>query len=446
MKLTKLTKSIIAVTCSIAMVVAGFMFLPAQKASAEPDPYAGQVWKDATDGSNYKICIVDQTTTDEFTGVFQVEGSSLYIAASASIIKPNYVKVTLNGAELTPWPGAYFRFNIADLTQDFDNIITVDDAVGGKYTLVLRAGTPAYDTTTEDPSATTPEPTTLNPDDPYAAETWKSATDGHDWKICIVGQNSTAEFSGVFQQEGDNVFIAGSAAIIKPDYKKITINGTEITTWAGAYFRLPLSEMDLTDADNTILVDDAVGGHYTVILRAGTPDYTGFYNVADYKPEGGAVTYPTKEDKIFAGWFTDSTCTTPYTATTGYAYAKFIDEKVLTVKFQTANDGSAVRFVSTIDNCLDYQSVGFKFTGTYGDAAITEKTKTVNSVFEKISGDGHEYIPSTAFNNDDSAYFFTYTVRGMTDASTASTWDVTPFFVTPDGTTVEGTANTYPVS
>ena len=170
-----------------------------------------------------------------------------------------------------------------------------------------------------------------------------------------------------------------------------------------------------------------------------------YMDVTPYKATTPA-TAPTKAGKIFAGWFEDAAFTTPYMGTTGYAYAKFIDEKALTVKFQTANDDSAVRFVSTIDNCLDYQSAGFKFTGKYGNATITEKTKTVNSVYETIKADGNTLTPSEAFENDDSAYFFTYTVRGMTDASTASTWSVTPFFVTPDGTTVEGTQGTYPPS
>ena len=90
---------------------------------------------------------------------------------------------------------------------------------------------------------------------------------------------------------------------------------------------------------------------------------------------------------------------------------------------------------------MDYQSVGFKFTGTYGDATITEKTKSVEKLYKKITADGTEVLP-TIFS-DESTHFFTYTVRGM-DPQVDSTWDVTPFYVTLDGTTVEGTSGVYP--
>ncbi|MCR5430187.1 MAG: hypothetical protein K6E58_03035 [Eubacterium sp.] len=168
-----------------------------------------------------------------------------------------------------------------------------------------------------------------------------------------------------------------------------------------------------------------------------------YYNVANYKPAGGQITYPSQEGKVFAGWFTDDTYTMPYMDDEGYAYAKFVDEKSLSVKFQAANDGSAIRFVSTV-NSLDYNQVGFRFTGTYNGATISEKTKTTDSLYTKISADGESLFPGTAFGNSDSQYFFTYTVRGMTNAKTASTWAVSPFFVTLDGTTVVGAERTYP--
>ena len=53
---------------------------------------------------------------------------------------------------------------------------------------------------------------------------------------------------------------------------------------------------------------------------------TATYDVANYKGEKEEAnwTYPSVEGKVFAGWFTDETYTTPYTKTTGNAYAKFV--------------------------------------------------------------------------------------------------------------------------
>ena len=185
---------------------------------------------------------------------------------------------------------------------------------------------------------------------------------------------------------------------------------------------------------------------YELAVFGGEVD--GYYDVSDYKSTT-PYTYPTKTGKVFAGWYTDETCIEPYTENTGIAYAKFIDEKVLTVKFQKKDDNTAIRFLSSIDSCLDYQEIGFKFSGEYNNNPITEKTRTTSTVFEKIKAGGSTVLPGdpTAFDNDDSAYFFTYTIRNIDpDLFSTVEFTVTPFYVTPDGTTVEGTAGHYPQS
>ena len=173
-----------------------------------------------------------------------------------------------------------------------------------------------------------------------------------------------------------------------------------------------------------------------------TPPADGRYDVAQYK-SGATPTYPEKEDKIFAGWFDDENYSTPHMGNTGLAYAKFIDEEVLTVKFQTRGSGSnaeAVRFVSTVDS-MDYQIVGFKFTGTYGDINISEKIKTTEKLYRSITAAGMTIYPP--YFCSDSEYFFTYTVRGM-NSRIYSSWVVTPFYVTLDGTTVYGRTGRFP--
>ena len=137
-------RKIIAIVCAIALVIGSFATYTAttNRVKADTDPYASETWKSATDGSDYKVCIVGQTTTNEFSGAVQVEGSTLYLAASAAIIKPNYVSVTLNGTAMDTWAGAYFRFDLADLGTDRDNTVVVKDAVGGNYTMIVRSGDP----------------------------------------------------------------------------------------------------------------------------------------------------------------------------------------------------------------------------------------------------------------------------------------------------------------
>ena len=165
----------------------------------------------------------------------------------------------------------------------------------------------------------------------------------------------------------------------------------------------------------------------------------GFYDVSEYKSTT-PYTYPTMEGKVFAGWYTDSTCETKYYENTGRAYAKFVDDKVLTVKFQRkTDDGTAIRFLSTVD-CLDYQSVGFIFYGTYGSATISEKERSTNTVYMSINAAGQTTLP-TVFSPE-SNYFFTWRIGGL-NPQTSMTWNAKAFWVTHDGTKVIGPDRDY---
>ena len=158
------------------------------------------------------------------------------------------------------------------------------------------------------------------------------------------------------------------------------------------------------------------------------------YDVEDYK-SGETASYPEKDNEIFAGWFTDDTYSTVYDGTSGTAYAKFIDANVLSFKSQwQLPDHNAVRFVSTVDS-VNYDKVGFIFTGTYGDKTINKTDKEVTKVYKDIKAAGKNVKP-TVFS-ESSTYFFIYTIRNM-DGSKASTWSVTPYYVTLDGTKVLG--------
>lgn len=168
----------------------------------------------------------------------------------------------------------------------------------------------------------------------------------------------------------------------------------------------------------------------------------GTYDVEPYK---STDSYPEQSGKVFAGWYSDEECTTPYMESDGTAYPKFIDAKVLTAKRQwKLPDHDALRFVSSVD-CLEYQKVGFEFSGNYGSKVIGNTTKEVTKVYKTIIAGEDTLKPSTAFENDDSQYFFTYTIRNM-NGNTSSSWKVTPFYVTADGTKVMGTTKTFEYS
>lgn len=107
---------------------------------------------------------------------------------------------------------------------------------------------------------------------------------------------------------------------------------------------------------------------------------------------------------------------------------------VLDIKFQWSFDKSAIRFVSSIDS-LDYREIGFIINGTYGERTITNKQRSVTKLFRRIIADGHTFYPTVI--NTNSKYFYTYTVRDM-NPDTDSTWSVTPYAITLDGTKIIG--------
>lgn len=236
--------------------------------------------------------------------------------------------------------------------------------------------------------------------------------------------------------DGENFTQVASTTGYTCKYDNTTINANliEIDESSTEFFQYVRFEISGGQSNWGYVVNE-IG---IIASEGGIPD--NYMDVTPYKSTTPA-TAPTKAGKVFAGWYEDANFTTPYMGTTGYAYAKFIDEKVLDVKFQKKTDNTAVRFVSTIDESLDYQSAGFDFSGHYGDKVINT-SKTITKVYRTIVADSQTLTPSEAFENDDSAYFFTYTVRGM-DGTTGSDWTVTPFFVTADGTKVSGTTGTY---
>ena len=147
---------------------------------------------------------------------------------------------------------------------------------------------------------------------------------------------------------------------------------------------------------------------------------------------------------IFAGWYQDADCTEPLSVDTkeGKAYAKFVDETVLTVKAQitagtTADSEQAdIRFVTTVDT-LDYEKVGFEVTAN----GIT-KTFGSNIVYKQLYAvDSNDvlttYKPNEQFSTT-STYFKACTIKGVLNRSFDVEWNVRPYWVTNDGTIVYG--------
>ena len=180
---------------------------------------------------------------------------------------------------------------------------------------------------------------------------------------------------------------------------------------------------------------------YSITEPANSIDENGMANVENFKNND---IIPETEGKIFAGWFTDSTCTTPYTGDSGKAYAKFIDEKILTVKAQISSgtkadsEKTSIRFITSVDS-LKYQNVGFKIT--YNGKTID---KQMTKVYSTLNANGKKVYPSVF--SADSNYMEAYALNNIPNSAFGEKFTVTPYYTTQDGTIVDGETKTFTIA
>lgn len=184
-----------------------------------------------------------------------------------------------------------------------------------------------------------------------------------------------------------------------------------------------------------------------IYLRTPTPEPQSYFKLSDYR-ETTPYTYPTRSGYVFAGWYTDAEYTTPVEAdaTSGQAYAKFVQSEVLTVKCQLPIDANrtepttSLRLVTSVDT-LNYQYVGFELEYTLEDKTYekTFKTKNVKKTIKATGDDGKEitYYPnefSTA-----STYMMALKINKIPSEIYELPLTITPYWITLDGTVVTGT-------
>ncbi|MBQ9974041.1 MAG: DUF4886 domain-containing protein [Oscillospiraceae bacterium] len=171
-------------------------------------------------------------------------------------------------------------------------------------------------------------------------------------------------------------------------------------------------------------------------------------DVEDFK-NGDSITAPAVAGHVFGGWYTDAECTIPYTADSGKAYAKFVDEKVLSVKYQISagvtqsSESCDLRLVSTVDD-LNYREVGFKLSINDGPT-VKVSTKTVFSAIA-ANDDGVIFTEQPSVFSEDSQYFITFTVTNIANEYFDTQIHVVPYWITMDGTEYDGIANNVSVT
>lgn len=193
-----------------------------------------------------------------------------------------------------------------------------------------------------------------------------------------------------------------------------------------------------------VLLPDVAGRVLAAETETKTYYTEQFDDIGKYVGESGRIApKPTNEqhkDWIFAGWFTDTDCGTVCEETSKRAYAKFVPAGVLSVKCQilagtsSQEPSSRLRVISTVDS-LDYSKVGFDIT--VNDVTQSyESTKVYTKIVAKDGGVAVNYAPSAFHENAE--YFLTGTLVNIPATAVSTPIQITPWWVTLDGTKVYG--------
>ena len=220
------------------------------------------------------------------------------------------------------------------------------------------------------------------------------------------------------------------------------IDRDESSHWYACACGAHLEEENHIDQDSDGLCD--------VCCWEYTPTAPDLYDdISPYRT--GNYTAPTRAGYVFAGWYEDAAFTTPIaqSVTEGPAYAKFVDAQVLAVKWQLSAQTNAqsaetkIRLVTTVDT-LNFRKVGFRVDfGGIRQLDLTSK-EVYRHVMGFQSGETTYYEPDVF--SPESQYFMTAIISGVKNTHFDTNFTVVPYWVTLDGTTVDGLTKIFKVS
>lgn len=166
---------------------------------------------------------------------------------------------------------------------------------------------------------------------------------------------------------------------------------------------------------------------------------------------------PVKKGYVFGGWYTkdshiaisegDITYDEIGNATNTNVTAKFVPAYVLSVKTQIALDtyqangtteDTYIRLISSVD-CLDYNEVGFGiwYNKTNEETEGTALSKVYSSIKNNDANGGEPITPANTFGAV-STHFSVLRVSGIAPQHCDKVIYVRPYWITADGTKVEG--------
>lgn len=177
--------------------------------------------------------------------------------------------------------------------------------------------------------------------------------------------------------------------------------------------------------------------------------YQYFSDISSWRTSG-TYTSPVASGYLFAGWYQDEkgTKAVAKSTTSGSAYAKFVPEKVLTVKAQLkagttlGTEKTDIRFITTVDT-LRYQEIGYDISFAGGRTRRCSGTEVYKTILGLDGLASVRYTPELF--HPCSTYFYAFNIRNIPNTVFSTEITVSPYWITLDGTEITGKVRTLQV-
>lgn len=281
MNISKRKQGILAIICTIAMIVTSITVYNPREVKADAD-YSTLTFTKVTESmdSTYAYCITDNTLID--FGKLNFYGVNYMQVIGSGNSKMDEATVTIDGVVQTNNDIAFDRapaitgFIVSKLSDNAYHELKIEGK-GGNITIVLKKGNVGGEIeSTEEETTTGSSTKSLGPSDIKDSE-WTLAS-GSKTVSYYIADGKADKVQVKPQLEGDNYYIAFSLAA---KFKSVTFDGVSKDVEEGAFCRVKVS--DLTGGYHTLVVTD----HY------GNESVTIYFKVA----EGEGTTTPSFEEE-----------------------------------------------------------------------------------------------------------------------------------------------------
>lgn len=273
MNISKRKQGILAIICTIAMIVTSITVYNPREVKADTD-YSTLTFTKVTEpmDSTYAYCITDNTLIDfgklNFYGVnyMQVIGSGNSKMDEATVTIDGVVQ-TNNDITFDRAP-AITGFIVSKLSDNAYHELKIEGK-GGNITIVLKKGNVGGEIeSTEEETTTGSSTKPLDPSDIKDSE-WTSALNSTTVSYYIA-DNKSDRLDVKPQLEGDNYYMAFKLAA---KFKSVTFDGVSKKVEDGAFCRVKAS--DLTSGYHTLVVTDYYGNEsVTIYFKVGKGEET----------------------------------------------------------------------------------------------------------------------------------------------------------------------------